>query len=470
VTQPINQRRRQLLAIGAVALVGSQQILLSTNAYAQAGKETDLVSILDFQSFATSDWTLAVNQATAIARRVYFPAGEYSINGANWPPNTEIFGDGDSTILRMPPAANYIFNADSGSPLLQNQITGLYMHHVQLRASSDVEGFSEFKHLISLNGVSGARFEQVLFKGFRGDGLYLGSGNVAGMQRHNDNVTVDACRFDGINRENRNGVTVIDCDGLLVQNCQFANTTRNNMPGAIDIEPNKFPFHIARNITIRNNKFNNIGGNVGVISIYVPATVTAPPEHFIIDTNVSENYVGSGAFFHINDNRRADDAPIENDVQVTNNVARVGGAPFLILSGRKISFQGNTFEDLAQTARIGFPSSSSSVRNLQLIKNTFTRCGARSGNCISLFTADHVSFQSNKFIDSGSGSPLPSSAVAFLTGTSSYISFVDNEFSAPTGRTVFAIRKDVSHLFNPSTNQFSGNTLHGLKSLFETEQ
>jgi hypothetical protein len=47
-----------------------------------------------------TDCTAAINAATLICKRVYFPTGTYLLNSAALRSNLEIFGDGDATILR----------------------------------------------------------------------------------------------------------------------------------------------------------------------------------------------------------------------------------------------------------------------------------------------------------------------------------------------------------------------------------
>lgn len=464
-----DQLRRRLLVTASLSLIGCGIVRPLAAAPYMASqpvsdKPHDLVNIHDFQSGPTSDWTAAFRQASAVARRVYFPAGEYTLRSAILSSDTELFGDGDATVLRMPPEAETLLVADSGSADISRNVLGLHLHDIQLRATAEIDGISEFRHLVSLHGVTGARFSRVLFKGFRGDGLYLGSGMRAGVERHNANIVIESCRFDGVNRANRNAVTVIDCDGLLIEHCEFLNTTQPNMPGAIDMEPNTFPFHIIRNVRIRQNRFDGIGGNVGAIAVYVPAQVAHPPENIIVEDNVSLNYVGSGAFFSYNDNRRASSTGPDNHIKVLRNRASGGACSFSLASGKGITLQENTFTDFTQGGRIGAPSARHSVRNLQVLGNTMTRCGTRSGSALYVYSADHVHFSRNKFIESGSSNAA--SAIMFVVGRSSYIEFVDNEFRGPTGRVGYAVQSDTRHVFDPSTNRFSGNQINGLGSVF----
>jgi hypothetical protein len=458
-----DRRRRCLLGFGAAALTGLAGMQAS-RAQPEAGKQYDLVNLLSFQNHP-SDWTEALNQASAVARRVYIPAGEYLIRSARWPSNTEIFGDGDASVLRMPADAGHLIYNDSGSPAVEHNIANLAMRDLQLRGTCDVDGFSEFRHLLSLNGVTGVHIQRVLFRGFRGDGLYLGSGSA---ERHNSNITVEACRFDGINRRNRNAISVIDCDGLLVENCRFDNVTSPKMPGAVDIEPNENPFHIVRNIRIRKNSFNNIGGNAGVVAVFVPAKVMRAPANISVEENISDNYAGTGAFFLFNDHRPPNGRSEESNIRLVGNRARRGASPFLLLTGRQGVVQDNDFSDFSRSGFIGYSAPVYAVSDFSFYRNTMTRCGLVAGSAVTIFNGDGLRFTGNRFIDSGNGNPITAAAIVFAHGRSANVDFDSNEFSARPGTSLAAIRNEVGHVFVPATNRFAGNRLHGLENHFRS--
>lgn len=461
--------RRNLLVTGAATIAG----LCGAPTRADGGvdhthgKSRELVNVHDFRTDTGSDWTAAINAATAVASRVYFPAGEYMLNAANWPSNTEIFGDGDATVLYAPVVAKYLFSCDSGSPRIEHNTSNLYMHDLQVRGTCDVDGFSEHKHLLSLNGVSNVRFHNVLFRGFRGDGLYIGSGNLPGMERHNTNVSVENCRFDGINNANRNAITIIDCDGMRVANCTFENTTAPHMPGAIDAEPNKFSFHVVKNLRITNNRFRKIGGFTGIIAVSVPSTVSMTPSNIVVDGNTSTDYLGKGGFFFFNANKLPAADSADNNILIQKNRMRGGGKAFL-LTGKRITVRDNVFEDLRQGGSIGYTKNVDAAFDVELINNVFLRCGTVEGYGVSVHSADHVRFVGNSFIDCGTGKLPRASAVVFRRGRSSSVKFERNRFSSPTGMTRMAITRDAAHSMQPRTNRFSDNEVNGLSVQFQS--
>lgn len=134
---------------------------------------------------------------------------------------------------------------------------------------SDVErhGFDELLHQISAHGVSNFTVENCAFTGFLGDGIAINGGTDFSKfhDAYNKDVVIRNCKFDGINRNNRQAISIYYSDGFLIDKCSFRNTTRDDMPGAIDIEPDR-EINVVRNGVISNCSFYNIGG-LGAVSV-----------------------------------------------------------------------------------------------------------------------------------------------------------------------------------------------------------
>jgi len=154
--------------------------------------------------------------------------------------------------------------------------------------------FDELMHQICAVGVSNFTVKNCEFIGFLGDGIAV-TNRVEGGQniRMNRNVNIIYNSFDGINRDNRQAVSVYGCDGFSVNYNKIKNTTRPNMPGAIDIEPDNVST-ILRGGEIKGNKLYNIGGNIGAIAIT------------LYNNNVDLNY--------------PDTAPLQAKITVSKNV------------------------------------------------------------------------------------------------------------------------------------------------------
>ncbi len=135
---------------------------------------------------------------------------------------------------------------------------------------SDVEkhGFDELLHHISAHGVSNFIVENCTFTGFLGDGIAINGGTdfTKFHDAYNKDVIIRNCKFDGINRDNRQGISIYYSDGFKIENCDFKNITRDDMPGAIDIEPDRKGV-VLRNGFITNCKFTNIGGMGAIVVI-----------------------------------------------------------------------------------------------------------------------------------------------------------------------------------------------------------
>ncbi|MGE8526362.1 hypothetical protein [Chryseobacterium rhizosphaerae] len=133
---------------------------------------------------------------------------------------------------------------------------------------SNVEkkGFDELSHQISAHGVSGFTVENCNFIGFLGDGIAINAGTDLDVFKYayNKNVNITNCNFDGVNKDNRQGISIYYCDGFIINKCNFKNTTRDDMPGAIDIEPNE-DTQVSRNGIISNCTFENIGGISSIV-------------------------------------------------------------------------------------------------------------------------------------------------------------------------------------------------------------
>lgn len=127
-------------------------------------------------------------------------------------------------------------------------------------------GFDELSHQISAHGVSGFSVLNCTFTGFLGDGIAINAGTDfrENYGAYNKNVTIINSHFDGVTKNNRQGISFYYCDGFLVENCTFKNITRSDMPGAIDIEPME-DWQISRKGIIRNCSFENIGGIAAVL-------------------------------------------------------------------------------------------------------------------------------------------------------------------------------------------------------------
>lgn len=380
------------------------------------------------------------------------PAGSFLVGGIILRSGVTLRGAGESTILVLKPRTRHILYADSGAP--DATLHNIVLQSMQMRGASDKGGFSEFLHLVSLNGVSDARVEHVSFVGFQGDGLYIGCSDTAKTERHNHNVVVTDCVFDGINNQNRNGISVLDCDGMLIERCQFKNVSREKMPGAIDFEPNADAFNVLRNLRVVNNHFKDIGG-VAVVILYVPPQVSAAPTNIEIANNTIEG-ISQTAFHFTMLAPPSAGSPSQNIVVHDNHVLGKSHRPFEVRGINGIEFRDNTFDASVQAGIIGDDQPRSITRGITLTGNTFKRCGFDGGIGFSVTRVSGLSVLKNEFNDCGNGLPT-SNVFEFNAGESDHVVMKGNRFLSPTGKTKLVVQKETGHRFNAATNQFSSD-------------
>lgn len=405
------------------------------------------------------DSSEALRQALASGKPVYVPEGEFVVGGVALPAGANVYGPGT---LRQAPQALRLFEVDSGSADVAKNVRGITLRGLTLLGRAETDGFFEHAHLFAASGVSNLMLEDVRFVGFRGDGLYLGSGFAPHLERHNVDVVIRRCVFDGVNRQNRNGISAVDCDGMLIEDCQFQNCTAPNMPGPIDLEPNANAWHVIQRIRIKRNRFTANGGNSGQISLYVPKSVQTLPQDILIEENELADYRGTGGDVTIQFQRRLNSADRDTLLRVTNNHGRNGYRPLRIYSGRQLIIQGNVWEGYAANAQLGHIAPTDHVEAAMVRHNQFIRCGTTEAGRygLTLFSGRDVTIESNQFVDCGD-STAGSYALQFNRGSTRGLKVIGNEFSAPNGKTKVAMLRESAHTFEDNSVEFSRNVVVG---------
>lgn len=375
---------------------------------------------------------------------VFFPPGRYIVSGARSQAadglklraGHRIYGAGAASVIVHGPSSVYALSANQYNGGTANVADNMSDIHIRdLTFVSETGVFGEHDHMLNLHAVSRVLVERVTFRGWRGDAIYIGSGNVNGIERHNTQIAIRDCLFDGVNSENRNGISVLDCDGLKIEGSRFVNTTKVGMPGAIDFEPNPgSTWAIIRNCEIRGNRF--VGGNEAAIGLLLlpNSTLTTPIQNFIIEGNFIEkpkgvNFLGDGA--------STGDATPSYGVVFRNNTVRGATTPFLIDGARGVEISGNVFEECPGMAEIGY---TNPCYDNAVTGNTFRRCGGAVTDALWVRTVDRLTIARNKFVDCGKADLSGGRAINFIAGnTGSRIYLHGNEISSPLGRATYPI-------------------------------
>jgi len=435
-----------------------------------------VVSVKDFGAVGdgVADDTAAFNTALLASATVFVPKGTYIVKNVAIQSGNRLVGEGWQSILKQKSDVSggdfalAVNRGDGGTASAADNKRGITIADLAIHGPADTPVFLEQCHLVHISAASSVLIENVKFFAFKGDGVYIGSGSSGTAERHNEDITIRKCFFDGVNKENRNGVSVIDCTGLLIQDCYFTRCTKNTMPGAIDIEPNYNAYHIVRDIKILNNRLYDIGGNVGAIAAPLPGiTYNVAPTGFLVQGNYL-NTCGTAAIQFSRAVSGGISAATESTGLVWRDNTVIGAArPFNIDSAKDSLIQGNTFIDCNSSALVSFSTANNNVIGLAIVNNTFRSVGFDGGKGLSIFKCSNVKLRDNEFIDCGAGIPGDAAAIQFNTGTSSSISIIGNTVTSLTGKTLVAIQKEGAHTFTSDTNAFYGNKLNGLGNFFQ---
>jgi len=381
--------------------------------------------------------------------------------------NVSLVGNGAQSVLKFKAGAQYLMSVNSGSGGTTS-ITGneknIAFRNMTFLGRGAADGFSQFKHLLNVNAVSFLTIDNCRFIDFQGDGIYIGSSNT-GVERHNTNITINNCFFDGINKENRNAISIVDCDKLLISNCKFFNTARSDMPAAIDIEPNNFNYAVVKNITIDKNYFYNIGGSSGAIAMLLPMaqeSLTIKSSNILVSNNSIESS-SFGITFTQATAALLDSSPILDLTIKDNSVINTTNYPLLLQNIRGVIVSGNFFNNYATKASIGFTTGGYKVKDALVIGNTFKQGGTSDGIGLNIADVNRLSLKNNTFEDCGKTDGTLGYSIDFsASATSSYINLTENIFTSPNTKTTFAIQKEASHTLTTSTNTSLGNKLIGV--------
>lgn len=448
-------------AVVRLALTGGAAIVLL--GASKTGCSQDVsdgeVDVTAFRRRGERDDSQAFARALATGRPVFVPRGDYRVSMVKVPAGARIRGEGATSVLRAAdPDAYAVLYADSGSP--DATVDGIAIRDLVLASDVASRGFREHSHLLVLQGVQAATIENVGFRGFRGDGLMLEGGNALAVDpvkepRHNRNVSVRKCWFDGINRDNRNAISIVDGQDIRIENCRFRNVTRPDMPGAIDIEPNPYPFYRIADITVSDCDFVGIGGNIGAIAVFVPPEVSGAATGLRFVRNRMADYAGTGADYSIQCANATQD--VRNDIRISGHVGRNGQRPFAVLTGNGVIIDGDCrFSMYRSAALIGYAGQRGVVRDVS-VAGRYERIGfgGRPNQFgLAVFHADGLRV-AGEWIDCGDGSP-EAAGILFLQGASRGVDLTKLTVRAPGRRTARAIWVAGNHRLDRASSRISG--------------
>lgn len=316
--------------------------------------------------------------AAAIAdgrRTIYLPAGqglgdngEYLIgiedaSTNNLTSGLRLIGDGPGqTVVQTPDDTfAFVFHYMAATTAAGDRIRDLVIEGMTLDGQVETYGFIEQHSLLALRGSDGVTIKNVEFLGPRGDGITMHARNpLSGpySARHNYNLDISNCVFDGVNNDNRNGISILDLDGFYFRNLTMRNLSKSTMPGPIDFEPDSTDTTaVLRSGVIDGVDFDSNGGNFGEIGFLIPAEVVTPPQDVTVRNVRSRGYVGAatGTLISYAGNRACTTASLFQNI-VFENIRGTGAAgyrPFQIDGARGVTIKGR-WDTYGKPPFIGF--------------------------------------------------------------------------------------------------------------------
>lgn len=405
---------------------------------------------------------------------VYFPTATYICHGLTIEgSNITLMGAGWGSVLKQVAGASdntHLITSLGTSTATTGNRTGLRFIGLQFLGRIDTDAATQFVHLLAISGVSDVLIDNCLFKAWRGDALYIGSGITTSVERHNERVRVQNCTFDGVTKTNRNGITVIDATGLWITRCGFMNCTATDRPGAIDIEPNNNAYHRVRDLHVERNYFENVGGNVGVIILDVTptqATLTTDVQgvYFVGNTIRGATNSSAGIFVRQRQTPAVTDTA-QNLVIDDNKIVDVAAGSVMYVEGvRGITVRRNYFGSSATGATFGYAFPVMDVTFEDNHLNLTGGAGATpEGTAIDIYSVTRMQIRRNIFDNIGLSDGTTRRLTSFVYNASVPSSSSDIEFSENTviGGATTISGKAASHTLSLSTNKFRDNNVGSL--------
>ena len=242
-----------------------------------------------------------INEMIATCGSVYFPRGIYRLISAYKRENFHIGINQDNVSLSGEKETVFLTKERLGivcvfsKPYdIANSVKNIRLKGITFRTINDGSVFLQWTHAIQTKGVNGFAIENCTIEDFWGDGICLnhyGDNPDTGERARNQNVRIENNIIVGGDlHNNRNGISVINGQNVLIRGNIIRNTSRKDMPGAIDIEPNNSAYTIE-DVRIIGNTIEESRGRCGAIEICM--VKGGPGYHIYVEDNyISKSNLG----------------------------------------------------------------------------------------------------------------------------------------------------------------------------------
>lgn len=446
------------------------------------------ISVLDFgavgdwdpvNKVGTDDTNSFKNAMTALkllgGGSLHIPAGNYLVRAVEIPSNVHIYGDGwasslwqveepwNSTVVCFGTNLTNLNRPDFSQNTTDILIENIAFRRKNRDTHTSGTDVAQYRHLVSINATTRFAFEGCLFEGFNGDGIYI-AGGVGTNEGHNFYGRVNRCVFEGIDMQNRNGVSIIDCEGLEISQSFFRACSSPYQPGPIDIEPNANTFHRIRDININNCRFVACGGGSAGLCIAIPdVAYGVRPTGITFKDNIIDGASHTTSRSAIRIMWGGLSLASQNlDVTISGNKITRCQRPFDISGTSNVRLLDNHFWDITNPAIIGVADTNRRCKNTVLDGNIFRDVGANEGACIAIFHVEDLLISNNQFRNIGKTTAPASGEVLIFKagGIGSSIRIVDNTF-INEGATITSAISSTGYTFTANSNEFRDNLYLG---------
>lgn len=149
---------------------------------------------------------------------------------------------------------------------IETSVSNITIENITFTVENDKSSFNEFMHTIKSIGVNGVVIKNCRFEDFWSDAICLshyGDNSKTGERTRNMNVTIKDNYIYGGSHNNRNGISIISGEHVIVDNNVIEELSKSGMPGGIDIEPNS-KVYTAKDIRLTNNTIRNCKGSAAI--------------------------------------------------------------------------------------------------------------------------------------------------------------------------------------------------------------
>lgn len=257
-----------------------------------------------------TDDAISINEMIAVSINIFFPRGTYRLISAYKQENFHIGINHDDVSLMGEEGTVFLTKERLGMVCvfskpydIAGSVRNIRLKGITFRTVNDGSEFFQWTHAIKTMGVNGFIVEDCTIDDFWGDGICLdhyGDTPETGERTRNQNVRIENNAITGGSlHNNRNGISVINGQDVVIKNNTIHNTSRKDMPGAIDVEPNNSAYTIE-NIWIVGNKISGSRGSCGAIEVCM---FNGGPGHhiYVEDNDISDSNLGIYVYLKTDD-------------------------------------------------------------------------------------------------------------------------------------------------------------------------